>query len=77
MARTFGVTKSPIEITEFIEHQVKVNIENVKMGRPKYTVCIWGQKGVGKTDIVKQLEQREIVKHVISIPLAQINFGLL
>ena len=73
MARTFGVTKSPTEITEFIEHQVKVNIENVKQGRPKYTVCIWGPKGVGKTDIVKQLEQREMVKHVISIPLAQIE----
>ena len=46
MARTFGVTKSPTEITEFIEHQVKVNIENVKQGRPKYTVCIYYNKEV-------------------------------
>jgi len=73
MSRTFGDVKSPPEVLAFLEHQIKVNIENVKQGKPKYSICIWGHRGIGKTDIVKQLASKGIVKKVVLLPLAQIE----
>jgi len=73
MAKTYGVSKSPTEVIEFIEHQVAVNLFNIAKGRPRYTICIWGDKGIGKTEIVVKQLQREKIKYVIPIALSQIE----
>ena len=73
MSKTYGVSKSPNEVIDFINHQIGVNLSNIEKGKPKYTICIWGEKGIGKTEIVKQLKQNEKIKYVIPIALSQIE----
>lgn len=71
--RTFGATGNPAEVSAFVEHYIKRNMVNAKRGLPRYPVCIWGVRGIGKTDVVKQLVSREVVNYVVDLPIAQIE----
>jgi len=72
-ARTFGAEGNPAEVSAFVEHYIKRNMANAKKGMPRYTICVWGVRGIGKTDVVKQLEDREVVDYIIDLPIAQIE----
>lgn len=71
--RTFGAQGNPAQVSAFVEHYIKRNMVNAKKGRPRYPICIWGVRGIGKTDVVKQLKDREVVNYVIDLPIAQIE----
>jgi len=71
--RTFGAKGNPAAVSTFVEHYIKLNMVNAKKGLPKYPVCIWGVRGIGKTDVVKQLESRGVVEYVVDLPIAQIE----
>jgi len=73
MPRTYGVTEEPEQVLSFLTHIINENMINVKKGKPKYPVCIWGPKGIGKTALVEQLPEHGVVKHVQIIPIAQIE----
>lgn len=73
MSRTFGVEAEPEDVSAFIRHYIDLNSRNAEQGLPRYPVCVWGQRGIGKTDIVKQLAEQGVVDKVIDLPIAQIE----
>jgi hypothetical protein len=50
-----GVVCSPSEVYRFIQHVMEYNLGAEKSGLEKLVGCIWGQAGISKTAIVKQL----------------------
>lgn len=73
MARTYGVEAGPEQVLAFLTHIISTNMSNVKKGKPKHAVCVWGPKGIGKTALVEQLPEHGVVKHVEVIPIAEIE----
>lgn len=73
MSRTFGVEAEPEAVSGFVRHHINLNSRNAEQGLPRYPICIWGEHGTGKTDIVKQLAEHGVVDHVIDLPIAQIE----
>ena len=73
MSRTFGVEAEPEGVSAFVRHYVDLNSRNVELGLPRYPVCVWGESGIGKTAIVKQLAEQGAVDLVIDLPIAQIE----
>jgi len=73
MSRTFGIEAEPTEVTAFVTHYIDLNARNAELGLPRYPICIWGDRGIGKTDIVKQLQEQDIVDYVIDLPIAMIE----
>lgn len=73
MSRTFGIETGPEAVSSFVKHYIDLNSRNADQGLPRYPVCIWGERGIGKTDIVKQLAEQGVVDHVIDLPIAQIE----
>jgi len=73
MPRTYGIEAEPEQVLAFLKHVITTNIENVKKGYAKYTTCIWGPKGIGKTALVEQLPEHGVVKHVKIIAMAEIE----
>lgn len=73
MPRTFGVVAEPEEVSAFVKHYVELNESNATLGLPRYPVCIWGDRGIGKTELVKQLPEQGIVDYVIDLPIAMIE----
>ena len=56
---------SPKQILPLIEEQIFQNEINIKFGRKKYTMCLLGSPGIGKTQIVEEYPY---------LHLSQINF---
>jgi len=73
MAQIYGAESDPITVKNFVAHFVGQNHIKAKQDKRKTTVCIWGSKGIGKTDLVKQLAGTEVADRVIDIPIAQIE----
>ncbi len=73
MSRTFGIEAEPEEVSAFVKHYIDLNSRNADQGLPRYPVCIWGQRGIGKTEVVKQLADEGVVDHVIDLPVAMIE----
>lgn len=73
MSRTFGVEAEPEGVSAFVRHYIELNNRNVELGLPRYPVCVWGESGIGKTDIVKQLAEQGVVDYVIDLPIAQVE----
>jgi len=70
--QAYGTKADPTEVKEFVEHIVNVNIAAAKRGVRKTSICIWGDKGIGKTDLIKQMAGT-IVDRVVDVPIAQIE----
>lgn len=45
------------EVESFLKHLIDTNERAEDSGRPKTPVCIWGQHGIGKTQLVEQVAQ--------------------
>lgn len=73
MAQIYGQEADPVTVRDFVIHFVTQNHIKAKQGKRKTTICIWGPKGIGKTDLVKQLAGTDIADRVIDIPIAQIE----
>lgn len=43
------------EVESFLKHLIGTNERAEAAGRPKTPVCIWGQHGIGKTQLVEQI----------------------
>jgi hypothetical protein len=75
------MVSTPVEVQEFIEHLLRVNLDAVAQGRAedKLVPCVWGAAGIAKTSLYKQLEYsgfeykgetlypKVIVKHLAEI----------
>lgn len=67
------------DVTDFIYDFITNNIEMRKQGKEKFTACVWGHAGLGKTSLIKQLENFPIEYKgkeysgfkVVDVPLAQ------
>ncbi|WP_348798562.1 AAA family ATPase [Flavobacterium adhaerens] len=51
----YGTHASALEIEKFILHVVKVNEFAIKDNKKRKSVCIWGEHGIGKTELVEKL----------------------
>jgi len=50
----YGTKVHSMEVVNFIDHIVLTNNEKEKSGIRKTPLCIWGEHGIGKTQIVEQ-----------------------
>lgn len=53
----YGQLSSAPQISAFLVHVFKQNTAAEKKGQPKSPVCIWGNHGIGKTELVQQFAQ--------------------
>ncbi|HHG84033.1 MAG TPA: ATPase [Bacteroidetes bacterium] len=51
----YGTRCSSKEVEAFVRHAIEVNTLAETEGRPKTPICIWGQRGIGKTQLVEQI----------------------
>ena len=79
---TRGVVTSPSKVSKMIEHVFDVNMRLTREGKKdqKMVLCIWGQAGLCKTSLFKQVKYKglkvngEIVHpEVVHVALAQIE----
>lgn len=59
-----GTKINATELEQFLAHVMRVNLEIEEGGGKKTPVCIWGRHGIGKTEIVEAIAQKQ------GIPLA-------
>jgi len=72
-SRTLGIKATPDDVKDFLRIVIKANLRNASEGRPTHPATIWGHRGVGKTDVVKQLHEEGFVQEIVYIALAQIE----
>ena len=72
-SRIFGASVTPDTLKSFLVHNIKLNISNVEHDLPRIPICVWGERGIGKTDIVMQLKEEEVVSDIVYLPIAQIE----
>lgn len=66
---TYGRVCNMHEVRAFLLREFELNRLNFERGKRRRVPCIWGQPGIGKTDVVKSFSKEGyVVKHV---PLAQ------
>jgi hypothetical protein len=51
----YGTKCSSKEVEDFLLHTFASNMRAEEAGRKKTPICIWGQHGIGKTQLVEQL----------------------
>jgi hypothetical protein len=51
----YGTKASSQEVEQFILHMLDANARASEIGKPQTPVCIWGQHGIGKTELVRDL----------------------
>ena len=67
------------DMIAFMEDAFRVNLESERLGAGRFSTCVWGHSGIGKTEIIKQLASRPVTWNgkdypgyrVIDVPLAQ------
>lgn len=55
----FGSSLKPSQIRRLLEHQWEVNALAEKSGSPQMPLCIWGEHGVGKTQLVEDFAREK------------------
>lgn len=58
----YGTKCHPEELTQFIKHTLQTNTQVEKAKGHKTPLCIWGQHGIGKTQIVETFAQENNYK---------------
>lgn len=51
----YGTRASSQEVEQMLLHMIAVNTQAAAHGRPQTPLCIWGQHGIGKTELVRQV----------------------
>ncbi len=54
----YGAKTHATELSAFLEHVLSQNLREEEAGRRKTPVCVWGQHGIGKTEIVTELAKK-------------------
>jgi len=75
----YGEVCAPTEVKHFLLNTFKMNEISEENRQGRWSTCIWGHRGVGKTSVAKQLEDHPIVWRgkkykgykVVSVPIAQ------
>ena len=82
MSLKYGIETKPSQILATLRHIVNQNIKFSSQNQlsKRKSVCIWGNAGLGKTDLTKQLSNevftvnnQEVKPVVIHLPIAQIE----
>ncbi|MBL0018170.1 MAG: AAA family ATPase [Bacteroidetes bacterium] len=64
----YGTKCSSKEVEDFLLHSFDVNARAEEAGRRKTPVCIWGQHGIGKTQLVEQIARERGFKWAYIAP---------
>ncbi|SDF15693.1 AAA family ATPase [Cellulophaga baltica] len=51
----FGLKSSSEGVADFVKHIINSNLTFEEKGEQKTPVCIWGDHGIGKTELVKEI----------------------
>jgi AAA domain (dynein-related subfamily) len=55
----YGPSLKPSQIRRLLKHQWEVNVLAEKNGSPQMPLCIWGEHGVGKTQLVEDFTREK------------------
>ncbi len=64
----YGTKAKATEVIAFVEHVLLVNEQAEAHGRKKTPICIWGNHGIGKTEIVESIAQEKGYQFVYIAP---------
>lgn len=55
----YGTRCDSGEVERFLIHSIAMNAQAEADGRPKTPICIWGSHGIGKTELVQQVAEKQ------------------
>ncbi|VAW62215.1 ATPase [hydrothermal vent metagenome] len=64
----YGTKTTPQEVEEFIEHMMDVNHALQQDNKPGTPLCVWGQHGIGKTQMIEAIARKKSYKFVSISP---------
>lgn len=64
----YGTRCDSSEVERFLLHSIETNERAEEAGQPKTPVCIWGQHGIGKTQLVEQVAAKRGYKFAYIAP---------
>lgn len=64
----YGTSCTSKEVESFLEHTIATNARAEANGRPRTPLCIWGQHGIGKTQLVQQVAEKQGYKWAYIAP---------